>query len=76
MDDDGVDILDDATLEVVDHCDGPAGGRCPHAGADGVVACAGRRIDPLGGPPEYTRLQVQPGTRQCPLNWNLESFGM
>jgi hypothetical protein len=51
-------------------------GRCPRAGADGVVACAGRRIDPVGGPPEYTRLQVLAGTRHCPLNWDLESFGM
>ena len=76
MGDDDVEILDDSTLEVVDRCEGPVGGRCPRAGADGVVACAGRRINPLGGPPEYTLLQVLPGSRHCPLTWNLESFGM
>ena len=76
MDDDGVDILDDTTLEIVDHCDGPVGGRCPRAGVDGVVACAGRRIDPVDATPEYALLHVLPGTRHCPLLWNLESFGM
>ena len=35
MADDGVDILDDTTLEVVDHCDGPVGGRCPRAARTG-----------------------------------------
>ena len=76
MADDGVDILDDTTLEVVDHCDGPVGGRCPRAGSDGVVACAGRRIDPAVGAPGYSLLQVLPGSRQCPLLWNLEVIGM
>jgi hypothetical protein len=73
---DEVDILDDATLEVVDQCYGPVGGACPKAGADGVVACAGRRIDPGDGRPEYVRLQVPAGSRHCPLAWNLEAFGM
>jgi hypothetical protein len=76
MVDDGVDILDDITLEVVDHCDGPVDGRCPRADADGVVACAGRRIDPVEGSPEYRLMQVLPGSRQCPLLWNLEVIGM
>ncbi len=76
MADDGVDILDDTTLEVVDHCDGPVGGRCPRAGADGVVACAGRRIDPANGGPGYRLLQVPAGSGQCPLLWNLEVIGM
>ena len=74
--DDDVDILDDSTLEVVDHCDGPVGGRCPLADASGVVACAGRRIDPAEAGPEYALLQVPAGSRHCPLTWNLESFGM
>jgi hypothetical protein len=76
MGDDGVDILDDITLEVVDHCDGPVGGRCPRAGADGVVPCAGHRIDPAEASPEYALLQVPAGSRHCPLTWNLEAFGM
>jgi hypothetical protein len=76
MADDGVDILDDTTLEVVDHCDGPVGGRCPRTGSDGVVACAGRRIDPTNGGPGYRLLQVPAGSGQCPLSWNLEVIGM
>ena len=71
-----VDILDELTLEVVDHCLGPVGGACPKAGVDGVVACAGYRIDPNDGRPEYVRLQVLPGTRHCPLAWDLEAYGM
>jgi hypothetical protein len=76
MGDDGVDILDAITLDVVDHCDGPVGGRCPHAGADGVVAYAGRRINPADGAPEYALLQVPAGSQHCPLAWNLEAVGM
>jgi hypothetical protein len=76
MSDQAVDILDDVTLEVVDHCYGPVGGTCPKASVDGVVACAGHRIDPGDGRPEYVRLQVLAGTRQCPLAWDLEAFGM
>jgi hypothetical protein len=76
MSDDGVDIVDDTTFAVVDHCDGPVAGRCPRAGSDGVVACAGRRIDPADASPEYTLLQVPAGSRHCPLAWNLEAFGM
>jgi hypothetical protein len=59
-----VDILDESTMEVVDHCYGPeAGTICRRAGANGVVACAGRRIDPEDASPEYSRLWVPPGTR-------------
>jgi hypothetical protein len=73
----GVDILDESTMDVVDHCDGPeAGTICPRAGADRVVACAGHRIDPFGASPEYARMWIPPGTRQCPLAWNLEAMGM
>jgi hypothetical protein len=71
-----VDILDNVTLEVVDHCYGPFGGACSRAGVHGVVGCAGHRIDPGDGRPEYVRLQVLPGTRHCPLAWDLEAFGM
>jgi len=76
MGDEGVDILDDTTFEVIDHCNGPVGYRCPYADANGVVACAGYRIDPADGSPEYSRLQVPAGSRQCPLAWNLEVIGM
>lgn len=71
-----VDILDDGTLEVVDHCDGPVGGACTRAGADGVVACAGHRIDPADQAPEYALLQVPAGSRHCPLAFDLQAFGM
>lgn len=76
MDDDGVDILDNDTLEVVDHCDGPVAGRCPRADVHGVVACAGRRIYPADEAPEYTMLWVPPGSQHCPLAWNFEAIGM
>ena len=75
MGDDGVDILDDTTFEVIGHCDGPVGGRCPYADANGVVACAGHRID-ADGSPEYRLMQVPAGSRQCPMMWNLEVIGM
>ena len=71
-----VDILDEATLEIVDECYGPADGlNCPRSGPGGVVACAGRRVDPDDSP-EHCRLWIPPGTRHCPLAWNLEAFGM
>jgi hypothetical protein len=76
MDEDGVDILDDRTLEVVDHCDGPVAGLCPYRHANGVVACAGFRIRPADAAPEYMLLQVPPGSQHCPLAWNLEAMGM
>ena len=73
---DDVDILDATTLEVVDHCYGPTAGTiCPRSGPDGVVACAGRRIAPTDAGPEYSLLWVPPGSRQCPLAWNLEVAG-
>ena len=74
--DDGIDILDDRTLEVVDHCDGPLAGVCSQRRADGSVACAGYRIRPADTAPEYMLLQVPPGSRHCPLAWNLEAMGM
>jgi hypothetical protein len=76
MDDDGIDILDDRTLEVVDHCDGPVAGICSRVRANGVVACAGRRIRPGDAAPEYMLLQVPAGSQHCPLAWNLEAMGM
>jgi hypothetical protein len=76
MDDDGIDILDDQTLRVVDHCDGPVAGLCPRRRADGSVACAGHRIRPADAAPEYMLLQVPLGSQHCPLAWNLEAMGM
>ena len=76
MSDDSVEILDNETLEVVDTCHGPVGGRCPYADAHGVVACAGRRIAPADAGPEYQMLWVPPGSSHCPLAWNLEAVGL
>jgi hypothetical protein len=70
-----VEILDESTMEVVDYCYGPEGGICSRLGADGVVGCSGHRIEPEDASPEYSRLWVPPGTRQCPLAWNLEVMG-
>ncbi len=76
MDDNGIDILDDQTLHVVDHCDGPVAGLCSWRKPDRATACAGHRIRPADGAPEYMLLQVPPGSRHCPLAWNLEAMGM
>jgi hypothetical protein len=77
MDDDRIDILDTVTSEPIDHCYGPTtGGSCRRMGPEGVVACAGRRIAPTGAGPEYWYLWVPPGSRHCPLAWNLEVVGM
>ena len=72
MSDDRVAILDNDTLEVVDCCYGPVGGRCPRADVKGVVACAGRRIAPTDAGPEYQMLWIPPGSGHCPLAWNLD----
>jgi hypothetical protein len=77
MTEDRVDILDETTREIVGHCYGPtAVGDCPGADADAVVACAGCRIAPTGGGAGYWLLWVPPGSRQCPLAWDLEYVGM
>jgi hypothetical protein len=69
-----VDILDDVTGEVVDHCFGPTlGGTCPRADEVGVVACQGRRIVPLSRGPECWLLKVPAGSRRCPLGWNADA---
>jgi hypothetical protein len=74
--DDVVDIVDPDTNEVVSHCVGPtAQGGCPGSGPDGVVLCAGCRIDPHGAGPEYWNLWVPPGSKQCPRGWNLDQVG-
>ncbi len=76
MTDNRVDILDDTTVEVLDQCYGPrADGRCPRAGWNGAVACAGRRIAPTEAGAEYWLMWVPPGSQHCPLAWNLESVG-
>jgi hypothetical protein len=76
MEDDLVDILDNDTFAVVDQCHGPVGGRCPQADWKGVVACAGRRIDPADAGGEYRKLWVPPDSHHCPLAWNLEAIGL
>jgi hypothetical protein len=77
MNEDRVDILDDVTHEVVDECYGPtATGCCPRTRPDGVVCCAGRRIAPTGAGPEYWMMWVPPGSRHCPLAWDLEYVGL
>lgn len=69
----GVDILDETTLEVVDHCDGPMPtGTCTRPGPGGIVACAGRRTAATDGP-EYWHLWVPSGSRHCPFAWCLEA---
>jgi hypothetical protein len=62
-------------MHVVDVCYGPEGGRCSHAGPDGVVACARYRINPEDASPKDSRLWLPPGACQCPLAWNLEMMG-
>jgi hypothetical protein len=72
-----VDIHDETTQHQVGHCDGPTpAGTCPNAGPDRVVACAGCRIAPHNAGPEYWLLWVPPGSRHCPLAWDLEYVGM
>jgi hypothetical protein len=43
--------------------------------AGGAVPCSGHRINPDNASPEFALLWVPPGTRQCPLTWNLEVMG-
>lgn len=63
-----VDIMDADTRRVVDHCYGPTlGGRCPRAAENGIVACHGRLIVPLGEEPDRWLLRVSPTARECPL---------
>jgi hypothetical protein len=69
-----VEIRDQATGTVVDHCKGPTEtGACPRAGKDGVVACANRLIAPSHADPRYWPLWVPPNSRHCALNWNLQA---
>jgi hypothetical protein len=68
--DDHVDIVDADTYRVVGHCKGPVAGACSIATR--IVRCASRRIAPAEAAPEYSMLWVPPGTRHCPLMWNLE----
>lgn len=76
MDETRVDVLDAATGEIVDHCDGPEpGGHCPFADLSGIVPCSGHRVAPLGAGPEYWLIFVPPGSRHCPQAWNLEAVG-
>jgi hypothetical protein len=74
MTDYSVDILHTDTLEVVGRCGGPRGGACSIA--TGVVGCAGCRISPADASPEYAFLWVPPGSRHCPLAWDLEVVGL
>ena len=76
MTDDLVEIIDNDTLEILDTCHGPVGGRCPGSDERGVVACAGRRIAPVDAGPEYQMLWIPPNSQHCPLTWNLEAVGM
>jgi hypothetical protein len=76
MTEEGIDILDYTTLEVVDHCDGPLPGWvCPRADRAGVIPCAGHRISPADAAPVYSLMWVPPGSQQCPLAYNLEVAG-
>jgi hypothetical protein len=74
MTDHRVDILDTDTNELLGGCSGPAGGACSIA--SGVVGCAGCRIAPADASPEYALLWVPPGSRHCPLAWDLEVVGL
>jgi hypothetical protein len=68
-----IEILDPGTGKVVDVCRGPtSSGRCPRAGMNGVVPCAGhlirppgadRRLWPLSVPRNYA-IAIWDGTRR------------
>ncbi len=69
-----IEILDNATLEVVGYCFGPtATGACEEAGQDGVVRCAGCRVASVDADPQYWRVWVPPGSHHCPLAWSLQA---
>lgn len=71
-----VDILDAASGEIIDYCNGPLPeGSCPYAERDGTVPCSGRRIAPMDSGPEWWLIYVPPASRHCPQAWNLESVG-
>ena len=70
-----VDIVDDRTMEPLDHCCGPtASGDCPRLDGQGV-ACAGRRVRSADAGGEYWLLQVPASSRQCPFAWDLSGYG-
>jgi hypothetical protein len=77
MADDRVAILHNVTRGVVGYCAGPApAGHCCQAGPGRVVACAGRRIAAPDAGPAYWLMEVPPGSRHCPLAWDLDSLGI
>jgi hypothetical protein len=77
MADDRVALLNDESLEVVGYCNGPtATDSCSNAGSGRVVGCAGYRIAAPNASSIYWLMFVPPGSRQCPLTWNLEYVGM
>jgi hypothetical protein len=77
MADDRVAILDGTSREVIGYCDGPTPtGRSPNPGSGGVVPCAGCRIAPPSASSVYWLMSVPPGSRQCPLAWDLEYVGI
>ena len=76
MGDEGVDILDNTTFEVVDHCNGPVGTGVRTRMRTEWWPAPATASDPADGSPEYSRMQVPAGSRQCPLAWNLEVIGM
>ncbi|GGN52004.1 hypothetical protein FHR83_008810 [Actinoplanes campanulatus] len=66
-----IQILHPVTGEVLHTCPGPdPSGRCPMAGPDGVVPCAGLMIAPPRPDPPYWPLRIPPGYRYCDVPWN------
>jgi hypothetical protein len=76
MDEQGADIVDPVTGEVVNHCCGPTPqGGCSAPDKNGIVLCAGCRIASLCAGPECWNLWVPPTSQHCPAAWSLDSIG-
>jgi hypothetical protein len=66
-----IQVLDPDTGMVIGVCRGPTpSGRCPLAGRNGVVPCAGRLISPPDADDRFWPLSVPRNHRHCEFGWN------